>query len=45
MIGHLEDPCIGGVKYSGYFLDIDDAPGIGADADEDFLSKCEKFTV
>jgi L-alanine-DL-glutamate epimerase-like enolase superfamily enzyme len=45
MIGHLEDPCIGGVKYTGYFLDIDDAPGIGADADEDFLSKCEKFTV
>lgn len=45
MVGHLEDPCIGGVNYNGYFLDIDDTPGIGADADEAFLQKCEKFTV
>lgn len=45
MIGHLEDPCVGGINYKGYFLDIDDTPGIGADAKEDFLSKCEKFTV
>jgi L-alanine-DL-glutamate epimerase-like enolase superfamily enzyme len=45
MIGHLEDPCVGGVTYNGYFLDIDDAPGIGADADEGFLSKCERFTI
>ncbi len=45
MIGHLEDPAIGGVKYDGYFLDIDDTPGIGADADDAFLEKCERFTV
>jgi L-alanine-DL-glutamate epimerase-like enolase superfamily enzyme len=45
MIGHLEDPCIGGVKYDGYQLSIDDSPGIGADADEGFLRKCEKFSV
>lgn len=45
MIGHKEDPCIGGVTYDGYFLDIDDTPGIGADADEVFLSKCEQFVV
>lgn len=45
MIGHLEDPCVGGVKYNGYFLDIDDTPGIGADADEEFLSRCDKFIV
>ena len=45
MIGHLEDPCIGGVKYDGYFLDIDDAVGIGADADEKFLRGCERFTI
>jgi L-alanine-DL-glutamate epimerase-like enolase superfamily enzyme len=45
MLGHLEDPCVGGVKYDGYFLDIDDTPGIGADADEAFLSKCEKWVV
>ena len=45
MLGHLEDPCIGGVTYDGYFLNINDNPGIGADADEAFLEKCEKFTI
>lgn len=45
MLGHLVDPCIGGVKYNGYFLNIDDAPGIGADADDAFLASCEHFTV
>ncbi|NCD69881.1 mandelate racemase/muconate lactonizing enzyme family protein [Mucilaginibacter agri] len=45
MLGHLEDPCIGGVSYDGYHLHISDAPGIGADADDDFLAKCEKFSV
>lgn len=45
MLGHLEDPCLDGVKFNGYFLEIDDIPGIGADADEDFLKRCEKFTI
>ncbi|HEY0246376.1 MAG TPA: dipeptide epimerase [Mucilaginibacter sp.] len=45
MIGHLEDPCIGGVTYDGYCLNIADAPGIGADADKAFLEKCERFIV
>jgi L-alanine-DL-glutamate epimerase-like enolase superfamily enzyme len=45
MLGHLADPCIGGVTYDGYFLNIGDAPGIGADADEIFLAGCEKFVV
>lgn len=45
MLGHKEDPCIGGVMYDGYKLYIDDAPGIGADADELFLKNCEKITV
>jgi L-Ala-D/L-Glu epimerase len=44
-LGHLEDPCIGGAVYDGYKLDISDAAGIGADADEAFLSKCERITV
>lgn len=43
MLGHLEDPCKGGVSYDGYFLNIDEAPGIGADADVQFLAACEKF--
>lgn len=45
MLGHKEDPCVGGVTYDGYKLTIDDAPGIGADADNSYLDKCEKFTV
>lgn len=45
MLGHLQDPCVGGVTYDGYKLNISDAPGIGADADEGFLDGCEKFSV
>jgi L-alanine-DL-glutamate epimerase-like enolase superfamily enzyme len=45
MLGHLQDPCVGGVTYDGYKLDIDDAPGIGADADEEFLKTCEHFRI
>jgi len=45
MLGHLEDPCIGGVTYYGYKLNIADAPGIGADADEAFLARCEHTRI
>jgi len=45
MLGHLEDPCVGGVLYDGYRLLMPDGIGIGADADERFLTKCERFTV
>jgi L-alanine-DL-glutamate epimerase-like enolase superfamily enzyme len=45
MLGHLKDPCVGGVMFNGYHLDIDDAPGIGADADEEFLKTCEHFII
>jgi L-alanine-DL-glutamate epimerase-like enolase superfamily enzyme len=45
MLGHRVDPCVGGVRYNGYFLDIDDAPGIGADADDNFLKNCETFLI
>jgi L-alanine-DL-glutamate epimerase-like enolase superfamily enzyme len=44
-LGHLIDPCTGGAQYDGYHLNISDAPGIGADADEDFLAGCEKWSV
>ncbi|WP_299514927.1 mandelate racemase/muconate lactonizing enzyme family protein [Mucilaginibacter sp.] len=45
MLGHLVDPCVGGATYDGYFLNIADTPGIGADADDKFLEKCEKFVI
>ena len=45
MLGHLEDPCVGGVTYNGYNLHINDTPGIGADANPEFLNKCEHWRV
>lgn len=45
LLGHLMDPVKGGVTYEGFFLDIPDTPGIGADADEEFLKSCEKWMI
>jgi L-alanine-DL-glutamate epimerase-like enolase superfamily enzyme len=45
MLGHKIDPCIGGVTYDGYLLNIDDSIGIGADADEGFLAGCERLVI
>lgn len=45
LLGHLVDPVVGGVTYDGYFLDIPDTPGIGADADEEFLKTCEMWRI
>lgn len=45
LLGHLIDPVTGGLTYDGYFLDLPETPGIGADADEEFLKTCEKKTI
>jgi L-Ala-D/L-Glu epimerase len=45
MLGHLEDPVIGGATYNKFILDCADAPGIGADVDDAFLSRCEHWSV
>lgn len=45
LLGHKTDPVTGGVRYNGFFLEVPDAPGIGADADEAFLKGCEKASV
>jgi L-alanine-DL-glutamate epimerase-like enolase superfamily enzyme len=45
LLGHKIDPVTDGVKYKGYFLEMPDKPGIGADADESFLNTLEKVTV
>jgi L-alanine-DL-glutamate epimerase-like enolase superfamily enzyme len=45
LLGHNTDPVTGGVRYNGYFLEIPDTPGLGADADEAFLRKCEQVSV
>ena len=44
-IGHLEDPVVGGLIYNGYHLTPPDLQGIGADADENFLKNCEKWSI
>ncbi|WP_257668104.1 mandelate racemase/muconate lactonizing enzyme family protein [Parapedobacter tibetensis] len=45
LLGLLEDPVVGGVRYQNYQLHIVDQPGIGADIDERFLQQCEKWVV
>lgn len=45
LLGHLEDPVTGGAYYDGYLLQMSDAPGIGADINEDFLKGCDRWTV
>lgn len=45
MLGHKADPVTGGLRYNGFFIETPDAPGIGADADENFLQHCERITV
>ena len=45
MLGHKADPVVGGVKYNGYFLEMPDAAGIGADADDEFLQTLERAII
>ncbi len=45
LLGHQADPVKGGVQFNGYFLEVPDFPGIGADIDEGFLKNCEQVLV
>ena len=45
LLGHLADPVIGGVTYSGMHLQLTDAPGIGADVDDAYLKKLEQVVI
>ena len=45
MIGHKVDPVTGGITYNGFFIELPDAIGIGADVDERFLETLEKIAV
>lgn len=45
MLGHTADPVIGGVRYKGYTIETPLTPGIGADADDNFLRNCESVTI
>ncbi len=45
MLGHKTDPVTGGVRYNGFFLEVPDSVGIGADAEEDFLKSLEQTVI
>lgn len=45
LLGHHEDPVIGGVTFDNLKLKINNDHGIGADIDDKWLSKCESITV
>jgi o-succinylbenzoate synthase len=45
LLGHLVDPIIDGVQFTGMQLSIHDAPGIGATPDEAYLANLESCIV
>jgi L-alanine-DL-glutamate epimerase-like enolase superfamily enzyme len=45
LLGHQVDPVVGGVQYHGYFLEVPETPGIGADMDETFLRGVEQTII
>ncbi len=45
LLGHKIDPVIGGCKYNGSQLEIQDTPGIGADVDQAYLDGLEQVVV
>ena len=45
LLGHKIDPVTGGVRYNGWFLEVPDTPGLGADVDESFLQQCVKVSI
>jgi o-succinylbenzoate synthase len=45
LLGHLEDPIVGGVQFKGMHLTIGEQPGIGAEVDPSYLSKLEHYVV
>jgi len=45
LLGHKVDPVAGGVQYNGYFVEVPETPGIGADIEESFLKECEHIIV
>ena len=45
LLGHQVDPVTGGVQYNGYFLELPETVGIGADISEEFLKTCEQAVI
>lgn len=45
MLGHRVDPVKGGIVFNGFFPEVPETPGIGADADDVFLKGLEKIII
>jgi len=45
LLGHKTDPVTGGIKYRGYFVEVPESPGIGADIESGFLDGCEQTQI
>lgn len=45
LLGHKQDPVIGGARYNNYFLELPDGPGIDADINESFLKEMDTITI
>lgn len=45
LLGHKQDPVLGGARYNNYFLELPEGPGINADIDESFLREMESITI
>ena len=45
LLGHKVDPVIGGLNYNGFFIELPNAAGIGAEVDESFLKKLESIVI
>lgn len=45
LLGHKTDPVLGGAKYNGYYVELPDAIGIGADVDGAFLKTLEQVVI
>lgn len=45
LLGQKLNPVNGGISYNGYFVEIPDGPGLGADVSQDFLDTCESYVI
>ncbi len=45
LIGHQADPVKGGIRYNGFLVETPTAPGLGVDADDEFLKTLTSVIV
>ena len=45
MVGHKIDPVKNGIVFNGFTRNVSDSPGIGADADDEFINQLEKIVI